>query len=306
MKYKELVPVVNEILTQYDFPLTVRQIYYRLISDPYNLFANTRSCYTSFDRMLVKAREEEKIDEDKIEDRTRQVIGGEQDIYERTPEKYLKDRIEGLSDCWMWYNLKMWSSQQNFVEVWVEKDALASVVNQAAKPYRVLIFPSRGFSSYTKIKEAILRLSINSKMDIVDKNFYLKSKPTYVLHLADHDPSGLDMTRDLTDRFDKYGGSFIKVKRIALSIDQVKQFHLRPNPVKKADSRSFEYVKKYGEDCWELDALPPDEFQKLIKANIENFIDKEAWEQREREIRDNKELIRVRVKEIMKLIRDEE
>lgn len=297
MKYKELVPVVNEILSQYDFPLTVRQIYYRLISDPYNLFPNTRSYYKSFDRMLVKAREEEKIDEDKIEDRTRQVIGGEEDVSNKTPEEYLQNRLSRLSNSWVWYDLKMWTSQEDQLEVWVEKDALAEVVNRAANPYRVTVFPSRGFSSYTKIKEGLKRFR---KYTLPDNKF------AYILHLADHDPSGLIMTQDLITRLTKYGGSFISVKRIGLNINQVREFNLRPNPVKIADSRAAEYIREYGKDCWELDALPPDELQRIITKKIEEFIDKKAWTERKQEIDEGQEKVKMNLKEIMKLIRGEE
>ena len=96
MKYREVVPLVNEILDQYTFALTVRQIYYRLISDPYILFENTRSNYNGFDRILTKAREEEEVDWTRIEDRTRQSIGGEEKIEVETPEATTTD-LTGFS-----------------------------------------------------------------------------------------------------------------------------------------------------------------------------------------------------------------
>lgn len=300
MKYKELIPIVNEILDQYDFALTVRQIYYRLISDPYSLFENTRSNYTGFDRILTKAREDNEIDWTKIEDRTRQSIGGEGNIDNETPEEFLRAYIYTLKSCWNYYDKKKWTRQQNFIEVWVEKDALSSLISQACKKYRVLVFPSRGFSSFTKVKEGIERLYQNSEI-IADP---ITNKPTYVLHLADHDPSGLNMTRDLENRFSKYEADFIQVERIGLNIDQVRQFNLRPNPVKKADSRSAEYVQTFGNDCWELDALPPDELQKLIVKEIEKYIDSEAWEITEEEIEEGKREIKQKLVKIMEFIED--
>ena len=295
MKYKELIPIVNEILDQYDFALTVRQIYYRLISDPYSLFENTRSNYTGFDRILTKAREEEEIDWTRIEDRTRQSIGGEGAIDSETPEEFLEAYISTLKNCWNYYDKKMWLSQQNFIEVWVEKDALSSLISQACRKYRVLTFPSRGFSSFTKVKEGIQRLYQNSEI-IAD---LITNKPTYVLHLADHDPSGLNMTRDLENRFSKYEADFIQVERIGLNIDQVRQFNLRPNPVKRADSRTAEYVQTFGTDCWELDALPPDELQRLIVKEIEGYIDPEAWEVTEKEIEQGKLEIKEKLEKII-------
>lgn len=292
MKYKELIPIVNEILDQYDFALTVRQIYYRLISDPYTLFDNTKSNYTGFDRILTRAREEEEIDWTRIEDRTRQSIGGEGAIDNETPEAFLSAYVWTLKNCWKYYDKKLWLSQQNFIEVWVEKDALSSLISQACKEYRVLVFPSRGYSSFTKVKEGIKRLYQNTEILETDP---ISNKPTYVLHLADHDPSGLGMTQDLKNRFIRYGAEFINVERIGLNIDQVRQFNLRPNPVKRADSRSAEYVQTFGNDCWELDALPPDELQKLIVTEIENYLDPGAWEATKEEINEGKKEIKQRL-----------
>ena len=313
MKYKELIPIVNKIFDQYDFALTVRQIYYRLISDPYNLFENTRSNYTGFDEKLTRARERGEIDWTRIEDRTRQSIGGEGEIDNETPEAFLRAYIWTLKNCWTDYNKKMWISQQNFIEVWVEKDALSSLVSQVCKEYRVLVFPSRGFSSFTKVKEGIQRLHKNT---IIISNPDEPSdpwgdslpshtnKPTYVLHLADHDPSGLGMTQDLRNRFSKYDAGFINVERIALNIEQVRQFRLRPNPTKKSDSRTAEYVQTFGTDCWELDALPPDELQKIIESEIKKYIDQESWEATEREIHEGKREIKQKLEKIMESIED--
>ena len=300
MKYKELIPIVNEILNQYNFALTVRQIYYRLISDPYSLFQNTKNNYTGFDRILTKAREEEEIDWTRIEDRTRQSIGGEGGIDNETPEEFLTAYVRTLKNCWSYYDKKMWLSQQNFIEVWVEKDALSSLVSRACKEYRVLVFPSRGFSSFTKVKEGIERLYQNTEIISGGVDDPIQNKPTYVLHLADHDPSGLGMTQDLKNRFARYDAGFIEVERIALNIDQVREFDLRPNPVKKADSRTAEYVQTFGNDCWELDALPPNELQKLIVTEIEGYVDEEAWEATKEEINEGKLEIKEKLKKIIR------
>ena len=286
MKYKEIIPVVNEILDQYSFALTIRQIYYRLISDPYNLFSNTRSMYNSLDRMLVRAREVGEIDGERIEDRTRQTIGG--DLGWENPDSYLDKVLEYIKSCWQKYNKEMWASQQFKLEVWIEKDALASVISETTSPFRVLVFPSRGYSSYTKIKEALDRLK------------HYRDKQIIILHLADHDPSGFDMTKDLINRFKKYGDDSIEIKRIGLNYDQVEKFNLRPNPVKIADPRALSYIGRYGEECWELDALPPNELQSIVEKEIKNYIDQKAWDAKLEEIEEEREEIRERIDEITK------
>ncbi|GAI04571.1 unnamed protein product, partial [marine sediment metagenome] len=95
---------------------------------------------------------------------------------------------------------------------------------------------------------------------------------------------------------------FIEVKRIALNIDQVREFDLRPNPVKRADSRAAGYVQAFGTECWELDALPPDELQKIIVAEIEKYIDEDTWEDTEEEIEQGKKEIRGKLTKIIRVI----
>jgi hypothetical protein len=293
MTSKKIIPVINDVLSQYDERLTVRQIYYRLISDPYTLFENTSSNYNGFDKKLTIAREKGLVDWTRIEDRTRQSIGGEGHIINESIEDFIKGQLESLKDCWLYYDLQMWTSQQNFIEIWVEKDALSSVVARACQDYRILTFPSRGYSSFTEMKRTVDRLEENEDKEI------------YILHLADHDPSGLDMTRDLESRSSGYGGNSIKIKRIALNIDQVTKFKLKPNPVKTADTRSPDYMSQFGQECWELDALPPDELRKIITGEIKKYIDKEAWEARRQEIEDTQEEIKDRIDEIMENLDEE-
>lgn len=295
MRYKELVPIVNQILSQYDFALTVRQIYYRLISDPYNLFPNTRSSYNGFDKILVRAREREDVDYKQIEDRTRQTIG--EDKGWDSPQSYWSAVLRYFERSWEEYDKEMWIHQETIVEVWVEKDALAQIVSQATTPYKVLIFPSRGFSSYTKVKEAIERLEERCHLNDSD------SKNAVILHLADHDPSGISMTSDLSNRFANYGADFISVQRIALNIDLARSLKLRPNPVKFADSRSPAYVSQFGQDCWELDAIPPDKLESIITDSIEGFVDFDIWNETTEQIDTDRRFLSAQTDQVMALLR---
>lgn len=162
----------------------------------------------------------------------------------------------------------MWTSQPEFVLVWIEKDALSRVVSNIADRYNVKTAPSRGYASYTYIKDAIAMLP--------------EDKPATILHFADHDPSGFDMTRDLQSRFEKYSeledlDLDITVERIALTFDQVQRYSLAPNPTKEADPRFPQYLGEFGNQCWELDAIDPDELQELVLTAITDYIDAEIW-----------------------------
>ena len=284
MKYKETIPVVNEIIGQYDIKLTVRQIYYRLISDPYVLFENTKSRYTQFDKMLVVARERREVDYTSIEDRTREALGGDYGF--DNPQEFLKSEIDSFKNCWQDYIMEMWKNQEHKLEIWVEKDALANLINQVAKDFRVLVFPSRGYSSFTKVMECLERLEAYS------------DKERIILHLTDHDPSGLDMTRDLGERLSSYGGDSIQIKKIGLTYEQIEKFDLKPNPVKKSDTKTENYRSRFGSDCWELDALPPSELQNLVKESIKKYIDVGSWNDRFKEVEKGKNWLREKLKEI--------
>jgi hypothetical protein len=98
-----------------------------------------------------------------------------------------------------------------------------------------------------------------------------------VLHLGDHDPSGLDMTRDLRDRLSLYSRAAVDVQRVALNMDQVGVFNPPPNFAKESDKRFEAYRRQYGDQCWELDALPPKELARLTREAIEEHIDWRQW-----------------------------
>jgi hypothetical protein len=100
-----------------------------------------------------------------------------------------------------------------------------------------------------------------------------------VLHLADHDPNGIDMTRDNERRLKLYAGEEIEVRRIALNMDQVQQYNLPPNFVKETDTRTSGYRDRFGTDeCWELDALDPTVIVELIRAELDELIEEPDWE----------------------------
>jgi hypothetical protein len=259
-----IVQAVNATLAEYDFPLTLRQIYYRLVAS--GLIPNKRSAYNQLSKTLVKARENGEVDDTRIEDRARQVLKGKGGFDD--PDQFVDAMKSWFKSAGERYNADLWADQPVFVEVWVEKDALSRVIAQAAEPYRVTICPSRGYSSYTYIK----RMAIDDRFSDVDK-------PIIILDFRDHDPSGIQMTEDLEKRLVNYGeGLDIEVKRIALTIDQVNEYKLIPNPTKLADPRSQAYVVQYGDQCWELDAIEPRELQRIVKAAIEKHIDREVWD----------------------------
>ena len=96
---------------------------------------------------------------------------------------------------------------------------------------------------------------------------------------GDHDPSGLDMTRDIRDRLRLMADVEVEVVRLALNYDQVEDYDPPPNPTKLQDTRSPGYVEQYGEECWELDALEPAVLDSIIRAAIEEVMDHDLYDE---------------------------
>ncbi|RLI65376.1 MAG: hypothetical protein DRO67_02760 [Candidatus Asgardarchaeum californiense] len=286
MKYEEVVTFVNCILSQYTMPLTIRQIYYRLVAD-YN-YPNRRTAYNQLSKQLVKARKQGDVDEAKIEDRSRNFLGGDYGF--NNSHEFLVNQIAYFLASPKRYSKRMWTKQPRFVMVWIEKDALSRIISKMAERYRVITAPSRGYASYTYIKRAIETFPID--------------KEIIVLHFADHDPSGLDMTRDLYERLNDYSGREIKVERVALSYEQVLQYNLAPNPTKSADPRAQTYISKFGNQCWELDAIEPNELQRLVEEAIVKHIDEDLWEETLEEEKEEREQLRRIFSEIKKKLNE--
>jgi len=105
-----------------------------------------------------------------------------------------------------------------------------------------------------------------------------QGKDCVLIYLGDHDPSGLDMTRDIRDRLFLFG-AVVDVRRIALNRDQIDLYKPPVNPAKITDTRAKEYIVKHGEHSWELDALKPEVIDALITGAIKNNLDQKRFEQ---------------------------
>lgn len=273
-----IIAKANEIVANYQrqgFSLTLRQLYYQFVSR--DLIANRMTEYKRLGSIINDGRLAGLIDWNAIEDRTRNLQASDYDSGD--PDTWLAGIYEGFSKA-------RWDNQPYAVEVWVEKDALIGIVESAARPLAVPYFACRGYTSQSELWGAAMRMVRHAKA----------GKETVILHLGDHDPSGIDMTRDIDDRmfmFCRYHGvTPPEIKRLALNMDQVEQYGPPPNPAKLTDSRANDYIAKFGDESWELDALEPQVLADLITANIEPLIDRDLWT----EVEDVEEAGRERLK----------
>jgi hypothetical protein len=289
MKHKEIVSAVNEILEQYNIALTLRQIFYRLVAK--QLIPNTVTSYKTLSKILVRARERGEVDEYKIEDRSRQVLGvGDYRAYKDFDE-FIQSYIDYLKSAWQYWARPVWETQNKKVMLAIEKDALSRLFVDVAEQYNIQVFPTRGYSSYTYVREIAGRI-------------YRSDKKTVILYFGDYDPSGRDIERDLRDRLILYTGgkNNFELVRIALTREQIHQYNLPPRP---EDIETLEKLKRdprakqYGLDyAAELDALEPPILQDLIKKAIDEQINREAWNARVQQIKSEQEELKERLAKI--------
>lgn len=283
-KYKEikfyksslvLIEHMNCILADYQSQgliVTVRQLFYQLVTR--NLIDNTENDYKRVADICNNGRLAGLIDWDLIEDRTREVI-----VNSRWQSK--GHILAAAADS---FHKDLWVGQDRRVFVIVEKEALAGVLEPVCRDYDCPLLPARGYPSVTSVRD-LAKQHILPALE--------QGQSAVILHLGDHDPSGLDMTRDLTDRLTQFTGMPIEVNRIALNIGQIQHLKLPPNPAKDSDKRFAEYARKYGKKSWELDALPPDVLAGLLRESIQPHINVGVWTQSIAEINSVKTEIRV-------------
>lgn len=286
---RSVVATANAIIEEYaaqGFALTLRQLYYQFVARGF--LANKQTEYKRLGSIVNDARYAGFIDWKAIVDRTRNLRALS---HWESPEQI----VEAVADQ---YRRERWATQPYYCEVWIEKDALLGVIEPVCNELDVPFFSCRGYTSASEVWVAAQRIGAAIQ----------KGKKAKVLHLGDHDPSGIDMTRDIEDRLTTFlvgdlleAGFFgqgseeslleeavaawssaeplFEVSRLALNLDQVREFNPPPNPAKLTDSRSGSYISEFGGESWELDALEPAVMASLIRDAVEGILDVESWDE---------------------------
>lgn len=286
--YDEIITASLKVFLQYDTAITLRQLYYRLVSQL--LIPNNINSYKRLSRILVKAREQGDVPINCLEDRSRRILGRGDTGYD-SAEEYLRSRISSLSDSWKGFTMPMWDNQPKGILISLEKDALSRLVSRIANTYSVRTFPTRGYPSFSYVQR--MAQYIMTRMT---------DKETIVLYYGDFDPSGMDIERDLTDRLGKYGAKNFTVQRIALTAEQIKQYNLPPMPVKRSDARAENFMEEHGDSAIELDALDPNTFQIIVRESIVSHIKIRRWNAKIRKIEELKIWIKEKLEDIEKVI----
>lgn len=277
-KTMDIIIMVSQIVEEYsrlDIKMNIRQIYYQFIArdwfpddwidEKYNLkhglapdTKNTQKNYKRLGGIISKGRMAGHIDWDQIVDLVRSLHS---QIAYPTPRRFM-DIMLPL------YQKDMWKSQGKRIEIWIEKEALTGVIAGVCSKLRVPYFACKGCPSQSSVYEASKRI-----LDV-----YEKDEEHVILYLGDHDPTGLNIDRDIETRLMKMTRYDIVMHRIALTMDQIKEFRPPPNPAKTTDPSYKSYVKEHGESCWELDALDPMYMADMLHDEIWEYVDPDLWD----------------------------
>jgi hypothetical protein len=265
---KERLEKINSIIEEYqeqDLVLTLRQLYYQLVSR--DVIPNVHSEYAKLSTLLKEGRMAGIVDWDAIEDRLRKPyspasFNGPEEILSAAINQYQRPRQDG---------------QDNYVEVWVEKDALSGVLTRVTKKYHIPIMVNRGYSSASAMFDSFMRF----------ERAHEHGQAITIFYLGDYDPSGIDMIRDIRDRTMEFAaGHFeedvedfrFEIIPIALTREQINLYKPPANPAKRKDPRAGKFIKDHGSKSWEVDALRPEVLNEILEQAIVDKIDIDMYE----------------------------
>lgn len=251
----DLIEQVQKVIAEYDIGLTLRQIYYQLVAR--QIIKNKEDQYKRLSRLCVIGRDEGKLPEDAFTDRLR---------YVEKPDSWenLQDFFDTVKVA---YRKTKWNTQNHYIEIWTEKDALREVFSDITGRYDVSLLVVRGQASRTAIYQALTRFRP------------MNDKEIHLLYFGDFDPSGLSIYNSISERLRGMGLPHLKTERIALTEGQIDEYDLPQDPAKKSDPNYKKFVTEYGDNVVELDALPPDALQEMIQGSIKKYLNKAKFEQ---------------------------
>jgi hypothetical protein len=229
-----------------DHPMTVRQVLYRLVS--FGVVDKTEAEYKgTVGRLLTDLRRAEVVPFGWIADNTR---------WMRKPTTYssVEDALRSTAQL---YRRRLWDTQDAYVEVWLEKDALAGVLYEVTERWDVPLMVTRGYPSLSFVHEAADAIG---ELD----------KPIFLYYFGDHDPSGLDIPRSVEEGIREFAPwADLHFERVAVTPEQIVEWQLPTRPTKRTDTRSKGFI---GESV-EVDAIPPEELRRLVDDSIAQHID---------------------------------
>ena len=193
-------------------PVTVRQLYYRLST--IDLCSKDDSGYRAIQRVGANMRKEGILPWEWITDSSR---------WQRKPRTY-GGLADALTHMQQYYRRNVWLAQDNYVEIWLEKDALAGIFYPITAEWDVPLMVSKGFSSLTYVYDAAQTF----------KEEALCGKECHIYYFGDYDPSGKDIGRDIRAKLVEYAPEAeVEFHEVAVLPEQIELWSLSTRPTKR-------------------------------------------------------------------------
>jgi len=238
----EIKAVIHAVL-EANHPMTVRQIYYQLVAR--QVVENRQAQYQAISTLLVRMRQSGEVPWDYVEDRNRRPRTAQ--MWDASAE--LLEAVHGA------YRRDVWTEQEHYFEMWLEKDALSGIFEDVLRPFGITLNVGRGYDGWSSIRNAAERIKA-------------QDKPSTIYYWGDFDPSGEDMHRSLIERL-AFFDCHPEIVKVGLTKQQIEEYNLPSDPAKTTDSRRAGFVERHGDLSVELDALPVDVLRRLIRSTIE-------------------------------------
>jgi hypothetical protein len=231
-------------------PMTVRQVFYQ--ASVRGIVDKSESGYDKVQIDLVQMRRAGLLPYDWLTDHTRWV---------RKPDTHnsVQDALEETARL---YRKSLWRDADAYVEIWLEKDALAGVVDPITDKYDVPLMVARGYASLSFLHSAADYISA---LDV----------PAYIYHFGDLDPSGVNAGEKIEETLMEMApDAEIIFERVSVTPEQISNWNLPTRPTKKSDSRA----KNFGRISVELDAVEPSRLRRLVQTVIERHLPRKQFE----------------------------
>jgi 5S rRNA maturation endonuclease (ribonuclease M5) len=266
--------------------ITLRQLYYRLVSLPDGL-PNTMNHYKRVISAMTDARWRRQVRFGAFIDRDRRMIGTTS--YEPTNvDSAVETSMMTVKDYMTSYNKRRWENQDTYLETWIEKNALVSVFQSPSRGRSVALGPCKGYPSLTFLHEAAMRF----------RDARHRGKKPVILYFGDYDPSGQDIPRSINENLSRMGAR-VEVNHLMLHEDQIEELGLPGVPAKSTDSRSAYWD---GDSCVELDAVEPETLGRMCREYIMEYLDETKWKDlKKQEAEERKEYVKRMKEEIANL-----
>jgi hypothetical protein len=231
-------------------PMTVRQVFYQ--ATVHGVVEKSEAGYTKVQIDLVRMRKAGELPYDWLADNTR---------WQRKPTTF-RDPAHAVEETARFYRKDLWTDADCYVEIWLEKDALSGVIMPVTRMFDVPLMVARGYASLSFLHSGAEHIGA---IDV----------PTYIYHLGDHDPSGVNAGEKIEATLRELApNAEIYFQRLAVTQNQIEAWNLPTRPTKISDTRS----KGFGDISVELDAIEPDRLRELVQEAIERHLPAHQYE----------------------------